>query len=84
MTLRLEKHGARADLLIDRAAKRNAFDMAMWTALPDLLASAAADPELRLLVVRAAEPGAFCAGADIGELMAHKHDAAWRAANQAL
>ena len=70
-------------MLIDRAAKRNAFDMAMWQALPQLLGQAAADPELRLLVLRAAAPGAFCAGADIAELLANKDDAAWRAANQA-
>ena len=83
MTLRLEKHGGTAHLLIDRAAKRNAFDMAMWTALPALLDEAAAQPDLRLLVVRAAGPGAFCAGADIGELLANKDNADWRAANQA-
>ena len=47
-----------------------------------LLSQAAADPDLRLLVLRAAEPGAFCAGADIGELLANKADAGWRAANQ--
>jgi enoyl-CoA hydratase/carnithine racemase len=82
MTLRLEKHGAGAHLLIDRAAKRNAFDLAMWEAVPRILANAAEDPELRLLVLRAAEPGAFCAGADIGELLANKDDAQWRAANQ--
>lgn len=83
MTVRLEKHGATAHLLIDRAAKRNAFDMAMWMAMPGLLSEAAADPALRLLVVRAAAPGAFCAGADIGELLAHKGDPEWRATNQA-
>lgn len=82
MTLRLEKHGATAQLLIDRPAKRNAFDIAMWQALPVLLAEAAADPQLRLLVLRASEPGAFCAGADIAELLANKDDADWRAANQ--
>jgi enoyl-CoA hydratase/carnithine racemase len=82
MSLRLEKQGRTAHLLIDRAAKRNAFDQAMWQALPDLLAEASADPDLRLLMVRAAEPGAFCAGADITELLANKDDPAWRAANQ--
>ncbi len=82
MTLRLEKDGATAHLVIDRPDKRNAFDMAMWQALPRLLAGAAEDAELRLLVLRAAEPGAFCAGADIGELLANKDDAQWRAANQ--
>lgn len=82
MTLRLEKDGPAAHLVIDRADKRNAFDMAMWEALPRLLAGAAEDPETRLLVVRAAAPGAFCAGADIGELLANKDDPQWRAANQ--
>ena len=82
MTLRLEMQGAIAHLLIDRAVKRNAFDLAMWTAIPQFLAEVAADPEVRLLVLRAAEPGAFCAGADIGELLANKDDADWRAANQ--
>ncbi len=82
MTLRLEKHGETAHLLIDRADKRNAFDLAMWTALPRILAGAADDPKLRLLVLRSANPGGFCAGADIGELLANKDDPLWRAANQ--
>ncbi len=82
MTLRLEHDGATTHLLIDRAAKRNAFDMAMWQALPGLLEEAAVRSECRLLIVRAAEEGAFCAGADIRELLANKDDAAWRAANQ--
>lgn len=84
MSLRLSREGAVARLLIDRADKRNAFDMAMWEALPALVAEAAADPAAKVLEVRAAEPGgAFCAGADIRELLANKNDAAWRAANQA-
>ena len=84
MTLRLEIEGQVAHLLIDRADKRNAFDMAMWTALPGLLEQASDAPGLRLMVVRAAQPGgAFCAGADIRELLANKDDAVWRAANQA-
>ena len=82
MTLRLEHDGATAHLLIDRADKRNAFTIAMWEALPDLVAEAAARVGTRLLVLRAAEPGGFCAGADIRELLANKDDAQWRAANQ--
>lgn len=83
MSVRLEKEGAVAHLLIDRADKRNAFNMAMWEEMPALMADAAADPAIRLLVVRSAEPdGAFCAGADIKELLANKDDADWRAANQ--
>ncbi len=84
MTLRLEIEGRVAHLLIDRADKRNAFNMAMWEAMPGLLHQAEAAEGVRLLVVRAAEAGgAFCAGADIRELLANKDDAAWRAANQA-
>ena len=82
MTLRLEKDGAVARLLIDRADKRNAFTIAMWQMLPDLLDEAAADPHLRVLVVKSAHGGAFCAGADIAELLANKDDAAFHAANQ--
>lgn len=83
MTLRLEIEGQVAHLLIDRADKRNAFNMAMWEEMPGLLERAVATEGIRLLVVRAAEPGgAFCAGADIRELLANKDDAEWRAANQ--
>jgi len=84
MTLRLEKDGGVARILIDRADKRNAFNMAMWEAFPPLLADAVNDPDVRVLVLRSAVPDtAFCAGADIKELLANKHDSSWRAANQA-
>ncbi|WBH18001.1 enoyl-CoA hydratase/isomerase family protein [Sphingomonas radiodurans] len=83
MTLRLDRRGAVAHLLIDRAAKRNAFTQAMWEALPTLIDEAMADPAVRVLVVRAAEPGAFSAGADIAEFGAGARDPHWRAANQA-
>lgn len=83
MTLRLEIEGTVAHLLIDRVEKRNAFTIAMWEALPRLLGEAAANPKLRLLVVRSAKSGsAFCAGADIRELLTNKDDAEWRRTNQ--
>lgn len=65
--LRLTLDGAVARLVIDRAARRNAFTDAMWAALPGLVAEAMADPGVRVLLVAAAAPGAFCAGADIEE-----------------
>ncbi len=83
MSLRLEIEGATAHLLIDRADRRNAFDMAMWQALPVLLEEANAHPMVRLLILRAAGGGTFCAGADIRELIANKDNGDWRAANQA-
>lgn len=83
MTLRLETEGAIGHLLIDRTEKRNAFNLDMWSALPALLDQAARNSDLRVLVLRSATPdSAFCAGADIRELLANKDDADWRAANQ--
>ena len=81
MTLRLIRDGATAHLVIDRAPKRNALTLEMWEAMPALLKQTA---DARLLILRSAEPGgAFCAGADIRELLANKDDADWRARNQA-
>jgi enoyl-CoA hydratase/carnithine racemase len=82
VTLRLETHGPVAHLIIDRAAKRNAFNQAMWDALPGFVAQAMADPTVRVLVLRSAEPGVFCAGADIGELSANAANPDWLRANQ--
>lgn len=83
MSVRLERDGAIARLLIDRADKRNAFNQAMWDALPDLLEQAMQEPAVRVLVLQSAAPGVFCAGADIGELLDRSPDPDWRAANQA-
>jgi enoyl-CoA hydratase/carnithine racemase len=56
-----------AQLVLDRPAKRNALSLAMWQAIPDLVGAAAADPEIRVLILRGATAGAFSAGADIAE-----------------
>ena len=82
MTLHLERDGPIAHLLIDRPDKRNAFNLAMWQLLPELLAEAVADKSLRVIILQSSTPGMFCAGADIAELLANKDDAQWRAANQ--
>jgi len=81
--LRLEFDGPVARLLIDRAAKRNAFDQAMWERLPGLAEEAMADVRVRVLVLTSAEPGPFCAGADIGEFSTLSGDPDWRKRNQA-
>ena len=68
MTLRLEKNGKIAHLLIDRPQKRNAFTQEMWELFPKLLADAIEDDSIRVLTVNASKKdSAFCAGADIGE-----------------
>lgn len=81
--LQLEIEGPVARLLIDRAAKRNAFDQAMWETLPRLVDRAMAMSAVRVLVVTSATPGVFCAGADIGEFAAMSRDPEWRQRNQA-
>ncbi|QTD55159.1 enoyl-CoA hydratase/isomerase family protein [Parasphingorhabdus cellanae] len=84
MTLRLEKQGKVAHLLIDRPDKRNAFNQAMWELLPELLADAMADDTIRVLMLHASrKDSAFCAGADIGEFATGSTDPEWRARNQA-
>lgn len=83
MSLRLEKQGAIARLLIDRAAKRNAFTQSMWDTLPPLLADAMADSSIAVLVLQSATPGVFSAGADITEFSTGALDPQWRATNQA-
>ncbi|QCB39907.1 enoyl-CoA hydratase/isomerase family protein [Sphingobium sp. PAMC28499] len=83
MSLRLERDGAIARLLIDRADRRNAMTQAMWEAMPHLVADAMADADIRVLILASATPGLFCAGADINEFAACSGDADWRAANQA-
>lgn len=82
MTLRLERHGAVAHLVLDRAAKRNAITQAMWERFSTLIGEAMTDDTVRVLLLRAAEPGAFSAGADIGEFAVAARDPDWRAANQ--
>ncbi|WP_109355248.1 enoyl-CoA hydratase/isomerase family protein [Sphingorhabdus sp. EL138] len=84
MTLRLEKEGKVAHLLVDRPDKRNAFNQAMWELLPELLADAMMDDAIRVLMLHASrKDSAFCAGADIGEFATGSTDPEWRARNQA-
>jgi enoyl-CoA hydratase/carnithine racemase len=59
-----------ATLLIDRPAKRNALSRAMLAAIPRLLAQAAQDRGVRVLVVTGGAGRAFSAGADIDEFEA--------------
>lgn len=59
-------HGV-ARLLIDNGAKRNAFDLDMWRALPPLMAALSQAPEARVVVLAGAPGLPFCSGADISE-----------------
>lgn len=82
MSVRLEREGAVAHLVIDRPDKRNALSLAMWQAIPELAREASADRAVRVMVIRAAAPGPFCSGADLAEILANKDDPAWLAESQ--
>ena len=85
--LRLDVEGALARLVIDNAPRRNALDMGMWRAIPELARAADADPEIRVVIVCPAPGLPFCSGADISEFSTVRATAeggrAYEAANAA-
>ncbi len=64
--LQLEIDGPVATAILNRPHARNALNVAMWRAFPQLLSELAPRREVRALVVRGAD-GHFASGADIGE-----------------
>jgi enoyl-CoA hydratase len=66
-TLRSNLQDGVLHITIDNPARLNAFTMAMWTALPKLVVEAAANDDVRVIVLRGAGEKAFSAGADISE-----------------
>lgn len=65
--LRYVKEGPLAFIIADNPARMNAYTAAMWAAIPQHIAAAVADPEVRVVVMRGAGEKAFSAGADISE-----------------
>lgn len=73
--LRITCDGAIATVAIDNPAKHNALDLEMWSAFPAILATLAADEQVRVIVLRGAGDGAFASGADIAEFRTVRADA---------
>lgn len=59
-------------ICIDRAERRNALDRATLAELEFALNAAGADESVRVIVLRGAGERAFCAGADLSELLGHE------------
>ncbi len=59
--------GGVAILTINQPAKMNAMTYDMWLAVPECIARAEADREVRVIVITGAGEKAFCAGADISQ-----------------
>lgn len=66
-TIRIERAGALAYLIVDHAERRNALNAHMWRQIPELAAELDADPSVRVIVLRGAGNEAFVSGADISE-----------------
>ncbi len=63
----LKREGAVASVILNRPEKLNAFNLAMWQRLGDVVVELSADDSLRCIVIRGAGGRAFAAGADIAE-----------------
>ncbi|GAA1516950.1 enoyl-CoA hydratase/isomerase family protein [Nocardioides humi] len=68
--LLLDRRGPVLLLTLNRPAVHNAVNRAMATAMGEALEQAAADEQVRAVVVAAGGDGAFCSGADLKEVAA--------------
>ena len=68
------RSGPIATVLFNRPDRRNAFDLSLWTALRDTMASLSQEDELRCVVLRGAGGQAFSAGADIASFEQERSD----------
>ncbi|MBI4279269.1 MAG: enoyl-CoA hydratase/isomerase family protein [Armatimonadetes bacterium] len=69
------RDGPVATVIFNRPARHNALTLAMRRALPEIVDSLEADPEVRVIVFRGAGTEAFASGADIGEFRTVRYDA---------
>ena len=75
-TIRIEREGAIATVVLDRPDKLNALNKAMWRGLGEAMGALSADEGLRCVVIRGAGTKAFSAGADIAEFASVRVDSA--------
>lgn len=73
--LLVQRRGAIATLVLNRAASHNAINMAMYTGLPEVVAGLEADPGIKVVVLRGAGEKSFASGADITEFERERSDA---------
>lgn len=62
-----EKDGTIGWIIFNQPEKRNAVSVDMWAAVPEIVAHFAADPDIRVIIMKGAGDRAFIAGADISE-----------------
>ncbi|MEV8467521.1 enoyl-CoA hydratase/isomerase family protein [Fluviibacterium sp. DFM31] len=76
--VRLEKHGAIGQIILDRPAKHNALTPQMYRQIGACCEAVNTDPEIRVAIFRGAGERAFCAGSDITALQEYEDFWAWR------
>ena len=74
--VRIEREGALAWLIFDHEKRRNAISAEMWAQLAEGARELAADPALRVVILRGAGEEAFVSGADISEFETRRADGA--------
>lgn len=74
--LRASIDGSVATLALANGDKRNALDLGMWQAIPNLIAELAAHSDTRVIILRGIGDTPFASGADISEFETLRADAA--------
>jgi enoyl-CoA hydratase/carnithine racemase len=68
-----------ARIVFDHPERRNAISADMWRQIPEVAKQLAADPEVRVVILRGAGEKAFVAGADISEFASQRSGSATQA-----
>lgn len=74
-SLSAEKEGPIGWLIFNNPGRRNAVTYEMWSAMPGLLGDFAADPNVRVVIVRGGGDQTFISGADISQFEAKRSSA---------
>ena len=70
--IRIERHGARAEIIVDHPERRNAISSKMWRSLTEAARELDRDANVRVVVVRGEGEIAFVSGADISQFEAER------------
>ena len=72
----VEKTGSVGWMIFNNPERLNAVSLDMWQAVPKIIASFEADPDIKVIVLKGAGDRAFVAGADISQFEAQRGDPA--------
>lgn len=70
--IRIERHGSRAEIVVDHPERRNAISSSMWRSLAAAAREVDGDENVRVVVLRGEGELAFVSGADISQFEAER------------